>query len=262
MRLKLRLKSVSGDRFSINYNHPLSSAIYLLLKFGSKEFASYLHDVGYPSGGKTYKLFTFALSFKKFTIENGLFKLNDPECYLHISSPLIEEFVKNFLIGTFERTQFYLSSRDHEIKFSIEQAELIPEPHYRTTMKLKLLSPMVLSKVIESEAGTKQYYLRPGDTDDINRVLSENLKNKYQVLTNSVINDGRVEIEWDGEYLRRKKTVTKKITINEHNLARIDVIGIQAPFSITGSPELIRTGYQCGFGEKNSMGMGMAEVIR
>jgi len=262
LRLKLKLKAVQGDTFSINYYHPLSSAIYLLLKFGSEEFASYLHDVGYTSNGKVYKLFTFSLSFTKFTIENGLFRLLDPMCNLYISSPLIEDFVKNFLIGTFERTQFYLTSRDHEIKFSIQHAELLPAPDIHNTMKFKLLSPMVLSKFVETETRNLQYYLRAEDREDINRVLMLNLKNKYQALTNTEPGEEGVQLEWDEDYLRRKKTITKKITLNEHNLARIDVIGLQAPFIIKGNPALIKIGYECGFGEKNSMGMGMAEVIR
>jgi CRISPR-associated endoribonuclease Cas6 len=60
--------------------------------------------------------------------------------------------------------------------------------------------------------------------------------------------------------MQKHRRVTKKITINENGRFPIDVIGIQAPFTIEGDPELIKVGYECGFGEKNSMGFGMAEV--
>jgi CRISPR/Cas system endoribonuclease Cas6 (RAMP superfamily) len=34
-----------------------------------------------------------------------------------------------------------------------------------------------------------------------------------------------------------------------------------APFVVRGSVELIALGYEAGFGEKNSMGFGMVEVV-
>jgi CRISPR-associated endoribonuclease Cas6 len=34
-----------------------------------------------------------------------------------------------------------------------------------------------------------------------------------------------------------------------------------APLEVTGSPELIETGYEAGFGEKGSMGFGMIREI-
>lgn len=40
----------------------------------------------------------------------------------------------------------------------------------------------------------------------------------------------------------------------------IKVRGWLAPFTVEGSPELIELGYEAGFGSRNSMGFGMAEV--
>jgi CRISPR-associated endoribonuclease Cas6 len=37
--------------------------------------------------------------------------------------------------------------------------------------------------------------------------------------------------------------------------------GWLAPFTVEGSNELIRLGYETGFGARNSMGFGMAEAI-
>ena len=38
--------------------------------------------------------------------------------------------------------------------------------------------------------------------------------------------------------------------------------GYQAPLIVTGPPELLRIGYACGFGDRNSQGFGMVEVAR
>lgn len=38
-------------------------------------------------------------------------------------------------------------------------------------------------------------------------------------------------------------------------------VGFMAPFEVTGSPELIETGYEAGFGGKGSMGFGMVKEV-
>jgi CRISPR-associated endoribonuclease Cas6 len=40
----------------------------------------------------------------------------------------------------------------------------------------------------------------------------------------------------------------------------INIRGWLAPFTVEGSKELIELGYEAGFGSRNSMGFGMAEV--
>ena len=41
----------------------------------------------------------------------------------------------------------------------------------------------------------------------------------------------------------------------------IKIRGVVSPFHVIGAPELIHIGYECGFGDKNSMGFGMADVL-
>ena len=38
--------------------------------------------------------------------------------------------------------------------------------------------------------------------------------------------------------------------------------GYQAPLTVAGPPELLRIGYACGFGDRNSQGVGMVEMAR
>lgn len=259
MRLKIELHSNQTKHLPFNYHYQFSSAIYLLLKFGSPEFSDYLHNIGYKLNGKPYKLFTFSLKFEKYTTNQNEILLESPRLYLTISSPKIEEFIKNFVIGSFERTFFYISFGGNEHKFLIKNMELLPEPEFSDEMSFILNSPMVLSTVKEYKGKLSPYYLRPNEKDEINRILTSNLRNKYELI-NQKTSKGTVEIQWDENYLRRHPRITKKITINEHGRFPVDVIGIQSPFTIKGDSELIKTGYHCGFGEKNSMGFGMAEV--
>lgn len=261
MRLYITLFTKEQKPLSFNYHYQLSSAIYLLLKFGSTEFSYFLHNIGYKLNGKQFKLFSFSLKFEKYKISNSHILPESPIVFLTISSPKIDDFIKNFVIGSFERQMFYISIGNEEHKFLIKNMELLPDPVFKDEMYFSLSSPMVLSTVKEYNGKLSPYYLRPNEIDEINRILSQNLRNKYEVVYNK-ISKGNVKIEWDKEYLNRHARLTKKITINEYGRFPVDIIGIQAPFKITGDPELIRIGYECGFGEKNSMGFGMAEVVK
>lgn len=260
VRLKIKLYAKDNRIIPYNYQYQFSSALYLLLKFGSKEFSDFLHNQGYKLNGKPYKLFSFAVQFEQFTSQKDCIKLLSPYLYLYVSSPIVDEFIKNFVIGTFERTFFYFSSGGNEIKFLINNMELLPQPEFEAESKFKLLSPLVLSTLREHNGKLSTYYLRPEDKDEINRILTNNLSNKYELVNNKKL-DGKVELEWDENYLKKHQRITKKITINEHGKNPIDVVGLIAPFKLKGDKELIKIGYECGFGEKNSMGFGMAEKI-
>ena len=240
MRLKLALNTNPNTSLTPNYNYQLSSAIYNLLRLGSTEFSSYLHDIGFNTNGKRYKLFTFALRFEKMIMTNGKIIIEDPNASLFISSPLIDDFVKNFLIGTFEKQSIEIFDREAVVKFIIRQAEIIPCPEFVSQMKFKLLSPLVLSSYREHKGQMKQHYLRPGDKEE-SRILSDNLKNKYKLISD-FDNEETCELKWDLEYLKRKKTVTKKITINENGRYPVDIMGILSPFYVSGDPKLIKVG--------------------
>lgn len=110
MRLKILLQCVSKPAvIPINYNYQFSAAIYLLLKFGSPDFSKFLHDQGYKIENRNFKLFTFALKLWKYEIltnsnfSGSHFKLISPYVDLIISSPMVDTFIKNFVIGTFEK---------------------------------------------------------------------------------------------------------------------------------------------------------------
>lgn len=260
LRLLVKLSSEKKGRLPINYNYPLASTIYKLLRFSSPEFAYFLHDIGYRQENKTYKLFTFALRFEKFIIDKDAIILKSPNAVLYISSPLVDSFIQNFVMGTLEKQQIEINDGKSFTSFYILQVESITEPLFTGKMKFKLLSPLVLSTKMEMNGRLTQYYLRPDDVKKINEVLTNNLINKYKLIHKKEIEDKIISLNWDKGYLKKHNRITKKITINENGIYPIDVIGIQAPFTLIGDPDLIKTGYECGFGEKNSMGFGCAEA--
>lgn len=265
MRLKLTLNS-NGKSLPVNYNYYLAAAIYNLLKFGSPEFAEFLHNKGFVLNGKPYKLFCFALRFKNIKVIDNIIRMIEPGAELYVSSPLIEDFIQNFIIGTFTNQSFEIAGNNFKCNFFINQVESLPEPHFNKTNNFHLLSPVVLSTLREKENGkTHQYYFRYNDNiAEINRVFNQNLKNKFKLIYNVEYEGDDLILEWDKDYIakreKKNKRLTKKIAIEKYDGNPIDIIANEIPFTLTGNPELMKVGYHCGFGEKNSMGFGLADT--
>jgi CRISPR-associated endoribonuclease Cas6 len=261
MRLKIELVTEANTIIPANYFYPLSAAVYKLLKLGSPEFAEFLHEKGYSLNGKRYKLFSFALRFGQFRFENNYIKLISPSATLFITSPLTSEFIQNFIIGTFERQTIEINNS----LFSLSFMETLPEPEITNKMKFSLLSPLVLSTKREVNGRLMPYYFRyTDDIKDINEALINNLRNKYRLINNKGAENKIVRLTWDTNYIENaagsKKRLTKKQTIKEGRADETEIVGNLLPFTLEGDKELIKTGYDCAFGEKNALGFGYADV--
>lgn len=266
MRLKLSLRAFNSKRIALNYNYSLSSAIYKLLEFGSQEFSTFLHNIGYSVDKKSYKLFTFSLKLEKNILDHNSLILISPRAELFITSPLIDDFIKNFVIGTFENQTIEIMSENILTKFNIHQVEIIPEPKFYNQMSFRMMSPLVLSTYKTTLDKVNQYYFRYNDNiEEINRVFQQNLINKYQVITNKKYSGNGLKISWDKNYIesahKKRKRLSKKISIIKDINNPIDIVGIFCPFKVEGDIELIKVGYEAGFGEKNSMGFGMVTAV-
>lgn len=267
MRLKLKLKFIGPKIISANYNYALSSAVYKLLKFGSPEFAEFLHAKGYNLNGKSYKLFVFALRFKNVRIFNDVFHIGGASVELLIGSPFDDEFIKNFIIGTLKNQTIELVANNTRTTFSIEQVEMEPIPKFESRTRFLLLSPLVLSSPKVLNGKMRQYFYRYTDNkNELEEKFNRNLINKYTIVYQKEYSGNGVNFEWDYNYIaqriQKNKKISKKITITKDLLNPISIIGMYAPFYLEGDSELIKLGYQTGFGEKNSMGFGMVEVVK
>jgi CRISPR-associated endoribonuclease Cas6 len=261
MRLKFKLRSVSKS-IKANFYYHLSAAIYDFLRMGSPEFAEFLHNKGYRlESGKNYKLFSFGVEFSRIKVVRDTFYFDDPYVTLYVSSPKAEEFLITFVTGTLNKSVFKVGTIDRYTTFIIEEIAGMYEPEFTESMDFRLLAPMVISKPVEYNRKQSTHFLRPEEEDDASRILTQNLLNKHHLITGEDIsNEALVKISWDKEYIKKRERVTKKITINPNSPGATDVIGILAPFNITGDPRLIKAGYDCGFGNKNSMGFGLAKI--
>lgn len=265
MRLKLTLKSKDYSPLPLNHNYALSSAIYNLLRLGSPEFSNFLHSTGFKQNGRAYKLFSFALKFQDYKLNGDVINFISPYAYLYITSPLIDDFIKNFVIGTFTNKYIEIYAEYKKCTLLIIQAEIIPDPNLKELTNFNPLSPLVLSTKEEHNGKLKQHFLEcDDDIDNINRLINNNLKTKYKIIYNQDYSGEGVTFSWDQNYIneskRKNKKLTKKISILKDLDNPINIIAMKPPFTLKGDTQLMEIGYQCGFGEKNSMGFGMVAI--
>ena len=267
MRIKLTLSPADNCIIPINYQYPLSCAIYNILSESSYEYSEWLHDKGYTdSKGKPRKLFTFSNLdiFPRAYLSGDALKISPrSKATLFVSSPMLEDFIQNFVQGVFLNQTIEIGNRKTVGRFTIERVESLSNPEFSESMSYRCLSPILLSTMKEYNGKLSQYYLRPDD-ELIEETVKNNLLRKYELIYNEKIDCKKFIFSLDKEYIYRKggaANITKLITLNKDK-ETIKVKTFIAPFVLETMPDLQKLAYECGIGEKNSQGLGMVEVER
>jgi len=263
LRLILTVTDIINKTIPVNYQYPLSSWIYHTIAEGNHEFAEYLHDTGFTSGSKSYKLFTFSqLSFppKGFKVEKDRLHILARECSFIISF-MVPTAIENFITGLFANQHFVLGDQISKTSFKVSAVEALPDPVFSNNMKLRFISPLVIGK--QTEHCPTAEYLSP-EHDSFNQILGDNLIHKYAAAIQAgliLIKKGAPDLEATINTNLLNTPRKWGITIKANTTAQTKIIGYTFDFRLTAPVELIKIGYWCGFGEKNAMGMGCVEAI-
>lgn len=250
MRLCIKLGNTQGACLPINYQEYLTAAVYALLAVGDTDYARFLHDEGYTGdGSKTFKLFTFSgLRAARRIPDGDSLRLPPGPLEWFVSSP-IEPFLTNIATGLLSTGGLHVAN----VIFPILEIQTVPPPVLAETVRFTCLTPIVAAMPLP-DSGTR--YLRPSDGAAFSDAVRRNALHKHQRLYGNLPSDDRFTLTFDPVYLARDRSSgTKLITYKD-----IKIVGAFAPFAVTSSPELMRVGYETGWGEKNSAGFGMAEV--
>ncbi len=269
MRIKLTLIPTQKKcAIPINYQYPLSAAIYKILYSASSEYATFLHDKGYISEkGKPLKLFTFSyLSIPNVFFKNDmLFAYGAPPCTLFVSSPLIEDFIQNFVVGLFTNQEIAIGNKQTVGRFMITQVESIATPKFSDIENFKCLSPFVLSTMKMKNDKLMPHYYRPDDPG-LGEAIRQNLIQKYQTIYKKLPENQSLNFQLDKNYIERKggfDKISKLITIKENNEEqKTKIKAIFAPFNLSGSSELMQIAWDAGIGNYCSQGFGMIENVK
>lgn len=262
MRLLLTLKTRKGSQLPFNYQAFINAWIYKTLQRADPELASWLHEHGFDSTGRNYKLFTFSpFHIFPYTInkENKTIVILSDTVELRLSFAM-NDLLSNLVMGLFHDLNFSIGNKNHQTYFAVEQVEVIPSITFDTTTKYRAVSPICITKRQEGRRYAK--YCSPKE-DGYQTLFINNLLKKYEAaqavlpqLPDLAANDITFT-------LLSNKFRQRLLHFKAHADRAIKIKGYdQFDFELTAPPSLQEFGYYAGFGEKNSQGFGFCEIVK
>lgn len=265
MRIQLKLKALQEKEFPYNYNFRLFEEVFNLFQLGSSDFINYLQKIGYKQAGKPFKFFTFALHFENVLRRGNKLVLRSNNAHLIVSfPPILNEYIGSFSDDKLTDREIKISATQPSAVLNVRNIELVPEPEFSDMMRFVPLTPLVVSarKEIKGKPITK-FYTFTDHVMEVNRLITEGLNHKYNQIYNKDAPPEGVKIFWDRAFIEEKLNEKKRITAQfslDMGRKKTTVKGSMIPFAVRGNKELIKLGYQCGFGHMNSLGFGLVDV--
>ena len=251
MRIKITCDIGESIRLPINYNYFLTGIIYRFLKEADPEYAHFLHQDGYEVENRRFKLFTFSQLMAKRWIRGDQIHFRSPLTW-YVSS-LQESFLENFAAALMGAG--ILQIERHRLR--VQDVEVLRQPRFRPQMTFRCLSPVTMSTVREQADKLVTHYCLPDDPQ-FSELVRQNLIRKYEAVYRRPPTEQSFVMTFDQAYIDKNEgRVTRLVDFKGTKIR-----GILSPFHVIGAPELIHVGYECGFGDKNSMGFGMVEILR
>lgn len=224
----------------INYNHIIQAVIYRTLSV-MPDYTDFLHNRGYSSGHRQYKMFQFSQLKGKYRIkEKSIIFYSFIELEIRSPEPLLIQLLDGGFryCGITFGQKSYKKIRTKINDFTVEKDELI----------VKTVTPIV---VYSTDSTTKYtVYYSPEDIEFYEEIQN-NAYRKYQAYY-GVEPDSYVEIK-EASDMTAKKLVTK------YQGSYIEAW--YGNFILFGKRKYLDFLYQTGLGSKNSQGFGMFNII-
>lgn len=240
MQLIIQHKLKEPLKLPIHYHHIVQSAIFNKLE-SNKEYSSFIHNKGYRTSSRTFKLFTFGALQGKYVIEEqNIIFLN--EVMLEIRS--IDARMIQILSENIKKSGItYLNQNCIDVHVTLMDKEIEEEE-----LTVRMLSPICVYST-DIETG-KTYFYHPSDMEFSKRV-NENFKRKYFAYSG-------VEADSDIQ-ITVKKLHPKDKYVTKYKGFYIN--GWKGEYVLQGKRKYLDFLYQTGLGSKNSQGFGMFKII-
>ena len=263
MRLLLTLNtSDNNPLLPINYQYPLSAVIYKIIQRADAHYAEFLHNQGYGTEHKRFKLFTFSDLKIPFTIQQDRLLLTGREAKLIICFHLpqaMEAFVK----GLFAHQQVEIADIKSRVQFTVSQVEMQPvlnginSSDEAVAVQLQPLSPVVAG--IKNNKGHYDY-LSP-EEPAFKETIVYNWKEKYATLyghaaAENVFNKLHIEVT------QARNNRSRLITIKANTEQQTRIRGFtHFKLNVCASKQALELMMNAGVGLYNSQGMGCVGIM-
>jgi CRISPR-associated endoribonuclease Cas6 len=254
MRLRIYLETEKMVRVPIDHHNQMRGVIYRLLGVSDATFAQHIHDEGYGEGERKLKYFTFSLlrvprSLRRLEPRTDTLAIAPGRVEWWISSPM-EDFLHHEVQGLLASGQMLQVGT---ASFRVTGVEAHPTPTFANSARFVCLTPIIAS-LPDPDGRSTARYLTHEQPEAFSEAVRHNLLRKHEFLHGTPPEDTSLTLTFDPDYIAAHRT-TKLRKIRE-----ICVRGVEAPFTLEGSPALIQTAWECGLGEKTGCGFGMIDI--
>ncbi|GIX41998.1 MAG: CRISPR-associated endoribonuclease [Leptospiraceae bacterium] len=244
MRLKLILSSDKEYIYlPIHYNSAVQG---MLFKSLPNLLSKFLHDIGFFHNGRKFKLYTFSKINSPFKIFNDTKRIRFKTPITIYISSAIKEITKT--LGETLIRKDYIKLGNNQLY--LEGLEFLPSINISDhCIKIRTLSPITAYQTIEKNGKKFYKYYNPFE-EEFQRLIKENVRKKYEIITGKRIDN----LDFKIKPIHSNKTLIK--------YKNFIVEGYDGEYLIETEPEFFNTIYDAGLGAKNSQGFGMIEIIQ
>ncbi|MBN2280855.1 MAG: CRISPR-associated endoribonuclease Cas6 [Candidatus Marinimicrobia bacterium] len=204
----------------------------------------------------TYSKFNF---FPRNINSLGFYNVQRAELYF--SAPFPDHYFIYF-VEIFKNYHFVFRFENEEKKFTVNFLEKLAIPEFKNRMHFITKSPIAVCTNWKTQFNTvkKHFYnyMKYKERKKFINKLKQSLIDKYEMLNGNLYSgNSHIFFKFDNKYINENKGKISKLIHFENDEK---VKAFEAPFVIEADPELIRIGYECGFGEEGDRGFGCVEI--
>lgn len=255
MQFRITLYNVNPtySTIPVNYQYPLSSALYRIIAKGDVEYAKHLHEKGY---GKGFKLFTFSQISCPFKIEGDRMHLQGRELSFVVSFHL-PQTMENFVKGLFQMERIDIADRKSCVSFAVKTIESLPNGFLQSpdqeivNVNLRPLSP--ISAGLKNDRGIYEF-LSPDDAS-FKESLIFNWRNKIETCYGEA--EARSALLLMEIVPMHYPFKSRMITIKEGRAEQTKIRGwLNFTLKVTAEKRFVELLVNSGAGIYNAMGCG------
>lgn len=139
----------------LNYQYPLSAAIYKIIQRADASFSTFLHNTGYGQG-KSFKLFTFSDIHTPFKINGDRMQMLNNKAQLTVCFH-VTQAAENFIKGLFMQQQLGIADKKSKALFTVQQVEAVNTGLEGLHNKIKTITLQSLSPVVTGRKNKRAY---------------------------------------------------------------------------------------------------------
>lgn len=257
VKFSITLQAIEGKMLPINYQYPLSSAIYRIIAKGDQEYAAFLHESGY---GKGFKFFTFSQLNVPFKIAGDRLQLLKNEVIFQIAFHL-PQTMESFVKGLFQSEKIDIADRKSKVSFVVKSVESLPNllQTYKENEIINIHVKPISAMVVGLQNENANYDFLSPDDARFTESLIYNWRSKIETCYDAATASGALLML---EVIPMKQPFKSRLmTIKADTPQETKIRGwLNFELKITGEKRFVEILMNSGCGVYNAMGCGCVEI--